>query len=64
MAYKKHLVTDMGNGGASCSCCDHYIDGPRAFEAIYCPRCGCPFNEPETGLEEYGTSRFDFSRCN
>ncbi|MDI6738486.1 MAG: hypothetical protein QME12_08325 [Nanoarchaeota archaeon] len=42
IAYKEHIVTDMGNGGAFCSHCQYDLgsDPVEIYKIHKCPGCG------------------------
>lgn len=62
----EHLVTDMGNGGANCSNCNHditsYLDEcleetlrTKKMAARICPNCQCIFTESNIWISPGGS---------
>jgi hypothetical protein len=50
IAYREHIVTDMGNGGAFCSHCQYDL-GSDPFEIIKIKKCpGCGYTLYEGGM--------------
>jgi len=57
IAYREHIVTDMGNGSSYCSNC-HYNFGPEASKHYEsCPGCGYRIKEGSTYIN-WGGSDF------
>jgi len=40
IAFREHLVTDMGNGGSYCSHCDYNLGPNPLIDYKECPGCG------------------------
>lgn len=62
--YRRHVVTDQGNGGAYCSKCGHDLTsrswfGEKEDPPIYpCPGCGAEWED--TDVSGYGFGGSDF----
>lgn len=57
MTYISVIVTDMGNGGASCSDCGQDLDGGDPLKEIptKCPGCGEVFQDRQVYINQGGS---------